>query len=781
MSALGTKLRRDLWRLKGQVLTIALVLACGFLALIMLRSTYQSLVAARDAYYVDYRFGDVFARLERAPDAVGHRLEALPGVARVYTRIVKDIMVPLATEPDPITGRIVTIPDDGVAPLGALYLRSGRLPVAGAADEAVILEQFAGAHGLVPGDRLPAVMNGQLRQLRIVGIALSPEYVLAMSGRGFGFDQRAFVVIWMLHGAVAPVFRLEGGFNDVVIKAEPGASIPAVLDAVDRELTGYGGFHAVGRDRQMSNYALTGELDSLRNLALIIPAVFLGVAAFLVNVVVSRLVFLERTQIAVLKAVGFTDRRIALHYLGLVASIALIGAVLGVGSGVRASHWMTDLYADFYRFPTRVYSVSPRVVVMTLAIGLLAAVTGALGAVFRIARMPPAQAMRPPAPLAYRKRLAEWLGLGRVLGPSALMVVREIERRPVRFLFSVAGIAMGIGMFIFGRFSWDSFDYLLDEIYLREHREDLTVTLSRPVPAGAIGELAKLPGVELAEGERTVGVRIHAGSRWRDIAITGYAPDAELHPPPAGLPDDGILVTDQLAEILQLRIGDVARVEILEGDWPVKEIVVRGVVDEAFGIQGHARADWLDHLLRVEPRVSTVLLRVAPGRLDEVRGRLKEVPAVVGVTSTERTLQSLREQTGGWMVTMTLILGLSAAAIAVGIVYNNARIALSLRSRDLATLRVLGFTRREISAVLLGELGAQVVCGVPLGLLVGTWWAQLFALTIDQEVMRLPVHIESTTYAIAAAIAVVSGAVSALLVRRKLDRLDLVEVLKASD
>ena len=781
MSVLDRKLRRDLWRLKGQVLTIALVLACGFLAIIMLRSTYHSILAARDRYYADYRFGDVFARLERAPDRVARRLEALPGVALVYPREVEDVMVAMPEAPDPISGRIVSIPDDGVPPLCDLYLRSGRLPAAGAADEAVILEQFAAAHHLVPGDRLPVVMNGQLHRLRIVGLAMSPEYVLALSNQGFGVDERAFVVIWMLRGTVAPVFRLEGGFNDVVIAGEPGASIPAVLDAVDRELARYGGFHAVGRDRQLSNFALTGELDNLRNLALVIPAIFLAVAAFLVNVVVSRLVFLERPQIAVLKALGFSDRRVAMHYLSLVGAIVAIGAVIGIALGAWSARWMTDLYASFYRFPTQGYRISPALIAGSLGIGLASAVTGALGAVLRIARMPPAQAMRPPAPLIYRRSLAERLGLGRVLGPAATMVMREIERRPVRFLFSTAGIAMGVGIFIFGRFSWDSFEYMFDEIYLREHHEDVTVALMRATPAGAIHELAQLPGVELAEGERRVPVRIRSGSRWRDTVIIGYAADATLHPPPGELPADGMLVTRELGDVLALHPGDVADVEILEGDWPVKRIAVRGFVDESFGLQAHARTAWLDHLLGVEPRVTTVVMRVTGDRLDDVRARLKQIPAVAGVSSKARIIENYRAQTGRSMFVMTMILGLSAAAISIGVVYNNARIALSLRSRDLASLRVLGFTRREISAVLLGELGVQVGFGVPLGLVFGTWLSRAYAATIDQEVMRFPLYISPASYAAAATIAIASGLLSALLVRRQLDDLDLVAVLKSSE
>jgi putative ABC transport system permease protein len=787
VNALDRKLGRDLWRLKGQVATIALVLACGMMAMIMLRSTWQSLLAARDTYYDAYRFGDVFAHVSRAPDAAAARLERIPGVMVVYPRIVEDVMVPLADEPDPVTGRILSIPDDGVPPLNALYMRAGRLPSAGSTDEAVILEQFATAHRLQPGALLPVVIDGHTRQIRIVGIALSPEYVLAMSGREMMADNRRFVVLWMPRSAVAPAFHLEGAFDDVVLQLAPGASVPDVLDAVDRELARYGGFHAIGRDKQLSNFALSGELGTLRSLALVIPTIFLLVAAFLVNVVVSRLVFLERTQIAVLKALGFTDRRIARHYLVLVALIVAIAAIVGIALGAWSARWMTDLYADFYRFPTKLHRIAPGLAAVTIAIGLVAAVVGALGSLRRITRMPPAEAMRPPAPLDYRRSLVERFAIGRVAGPAAMMVFREIERRPMRFAMSTLGIAMGVGIFILGRFSWDSFDHLMDETFVREHQEDVTVSFRRSRPAVAMRELEHLPGVELAEGQRIVPVRLRAGPRFRDTTITGMPVVPALRhlldhgTDPIQLPAAGIVITDELATRLGVRVGDRVDAEILEGSWPTRQLVVSGLIDEPFGLNAYARADWLASVLREDPRVSAVLLRVDPARTDELSHRLKELPEVLGVARTSHVIDRYREQTGESMLVITLILTLSAAAIATGVVYNNARIALSLRSRDLASLRVLGFTRREISNVLLGELGAQVALGIPLGLVLGRWGAGLFAAGIDREWVRFPLYTSPSTYATAAVIALVSGLASALLVRRKLDQLDLVGVLKSSE
>ncbi len=768
-------------------MTIALVLGCGVLAMVMLRSTWQSLLAARDSYYERYRFADVFANLTRAPEAELERLARLPGVASVSSRIVENVMVPIADEPDPVTGRMISIPDRGEPDLNRLYLRAGRLPDARAGDEVVVLEQFASAIGLKLGQRLPVVIDGRCRSLHVVGIALSPEFVIALAGFEMVADNRRFVVLWMARSAMAPAFRMEGAFNDVLFRLQPGASKAATLEAIDRELMRFGGVRAVDRSKQLSNYALSSELSILRTLAVVIPAMFLGVAAFLVNVVVSRLVFLERTQIAVLKALGFSNRRIAFQYLVMVAIIVGIGGVLGTGFGLLAGRWMTHLYDDFYRFPTKLFRVEFGVIAVSVGIGLVSAVAGALGAVRRVAGMAPAQAMQPPVPLAYRRSFIERLGVARVLGPAGMIALREIVRRRLRFVLSALGIAMGVAIFVMGRFSYDSFDHLMDDVFPRQHREDMTVVFSHARRQRALRELEHIPGVLAAEATRTVPIRIRVGSRWRDTAITGLTTPSEMRllldhgSTPMPLPDQGLVITDRLATLLGVQAGDVVEVELLEGDFSRRRLPIAGEIDEPFGLLAYASYDWLESVLGESPRVSSALLRIDDARLDDVRAHLKQLPAVLAVNRTAHVIERYRAQTGSAMVVMTLILTLSAAAICVGVVYNNARIAVSLRGRDLATLRVLGFTRREISTILLGELGAQVVVGIPLGLWIGRMISARFAASIDPEAVRFPLFISPTTYAAAALIGLVSAGVSALLVRRKLDRLDLVAVLKASE
>ncbi|MFO0728090.1 MAG: FtsX-like permease family protein [Myxococcota bacterium] len=787
MSALSKKMLRDLGHLKGQVATIAVVLACGIMAMLMLESTYSSLVDSREAYYAEERFADVFARLERAPMSVAARLEALPGVARVYDRIVKAVMLPLPDQPEPVTGRVVSIPNDELPPLNGLHITDGRLPDPDADEEVVLLDQFAKAHQLKVGDRLPVVLNGSLKELEIAGLGMSPEYIFAMAGHEVIADDKRFAVIWMRRASMAPIFQLEGAFNDVVLSLEPGAEPDKVLDAIDSVLEPYGGYHAITRDKQLSHAALTNELAQLRGMALWIPLIFLGVAAFLVNIVISRLILLERGQIAVLKALGYTSLRIALNYLGMVALIVFIGASVGVVLGAWSGQWMTNMYTSFFRFPRALHGMSAEQLVLAISVGLVAGVGSALFSVYRVTQMPPAEAMRPAAPTLYRRSFLSRMGLDRWVGPSVTMIARGIVRRPMRFIFSTTGIAMAVGIYIMGTFSWDSFGYLMNEVFPRQNRGDLQVVFAKPLPERAVRNLAHLPGVILAEGFHSLPVRLHAGARWRDGGIVAVPARAELRQvfhrleQRVDLPEDGVVMTDKMAEVLGVKVGDHVEAEVMEGSFPRKELAISALVDQPFGLQIFASREWLDRFLGEESRVNSASLLVEPAYQDEVRAKLKDMPMVLSCVSTGAIMDAYQKQTGTTVGVISMILALSAAAIAAGVVYNNARIALSTRSRDLASLRVLGYRRREISEILLGELASQVVLGIPLGCLLGRLWAILIASTIDVEALRFPLRIELSTYAVASMIALFAGVISALIVRRRLDSLDLVEVLKAAE
>lgn len=787
MKAINTKLWRDIARLKGQVLTIALVVAAGIASYVSMRSAWQSMETMRSSYYEGYRFADVFANLKRAPESVAERIAAIPGVAVVHTRVVKDVMLPVEGLPEPAIGRLISIPAGRDIPLNGLYLRAGRMPEPRRDDEVVVIESFANAHQLRPGDRIPAVINGRHRDLIVVGIGLSPEYVFPASPGDFAPDDRRLAIMWMDHDVLAPAFQMEGAFNDVSLRLQPNASEAEVIAELDRIVEPYGGLRAYARDKQVSNFILEGELEQQEKFSTVFPMIFLGVAAFLLNVVLSRLVSLQRQQIAVLKALGYSNLRIGLHYLQLVSIIVVIGALVGVAVGAWLGEGLTSLYGKYFRFPNEVYVLDFAIGATAVLVSLLAAVVGALGAVVRVARMPPAEAMRPPSPASYKVGLLERMGVGKVLGTSAMMVVRELHRRPLRLFLSSLGIAAAIAILVVGRFSMDSINYLMDTIIHEEQPGDMMVAFIEPIPASAVREIVHLPGVLDSEGNRAVPVRLRSGRLYRDTVIIGMAVNPRLRRVidrdvrEVALPEHGLAISRKLGEVLGLGVGDVIQVEIREGERPKRTMPVALLVDDTFGLQGYMRMPALHRLLGEELAVSLVYLRPDSNRIDELHRRLKELPKVASVTRKENTIQRIRDQMGQWMWIYTLILTAFALVIAVGVVYNNARVALSIRSRDLASLRVLGFTRREISSVLLGELAVQLVAALPLGLWLGTVGAAGIMSTMDPETYRMPIIISSQTYAFAIGVTTVAAIVSALLVRRKLDHLDLIAVLKTRE
>lgn len=787
-STLTRKLLRDIRGMGGQILTISLVVAAGVASFVALQSTWQALLDSRDRYYYEYRFGDVFVTLERAPEGFGEQLEAVPGVATAYTRLVAPVRIPLETGTQPPIGIVVGLPRDGRPALNDVLLRQGRMVEPGRADEALLLDVFAEVAGLAPGDTLPVVMEGVLRQVRITGLATSPEFVFASAPGGDPIpDDERFAVLWMDRASVAPAFQMEGAFNDAVFRLSPGASEETVIAELDRALEPYGGRGAVGRDRQRSNYFLQMRLDQLEALTRFVPLIFLGVAAFLLNVVLSRLVKLQRTEIAGLRALGYQNREIGGYYVRLVGLVVLLGTALGALLGGWMGQGITGFFTDFFRLPLLEYGVSPGTVVAALLVAFLFGALGAFVALRQILSLSPAEAMAPPAPSRYRPSLLERLGVGRLLGSSGRMVLREITRRPLRTGLSSLGIALAIAVVIASRFSVDGFDFIVENHYERSTRENVAVALTGPTLERATREVGAVPGVIRSEGLRSTPVRVRSQSRWRDVVFYGYQDDGELRQlldvggsatrPPSG----GVVLTGTLAEMLGVGPGDTVRVELREGRGGTHPVPVTGTVDEMFGLQGHMRLDDLNRLLGEGPTVNSVLLAIEPGTFSQVEARLATFPGVAQVTEKARTVQRIRELSAEPQRAMVFFLTLFGSIIAVGIVYNNARVALSVRARDLASLRVLGFTRKEISGILLGEMAVEVLVAIPFGLALGRLFSQLITRTLDLDEYRIPLMVTPETYAFAISMVLLAAVASALLVRRRLDRLDLIGVLKTRE
>ena len=788
MKALDRKVWRDLRLLWSQAITIALVVASGIGGFVGCLSAVDSLALAREAFYERGQFADVFALVKRAPDALARRLAEIDGVLVVQTTVEAGARITMPRSPDPVIGQLIGLDLRHGRSLNRVSLRSGRFPAPGSRPggelEAVVSEGFAQAHGLADGGAVTALVNGKQRQLRITGRALSPEYIFA--GLWGMPDLRAFGVFWVDEEELAAAVDMRGAWNRVALKLTPRASVQTVTEEATRLLAPFGGLPAHGRAEQASHAMLDNEIREQQVLGTVLPAIFLAVAAFLLHVVAARLVATQREQVAALKALGYPNRTIAWHYLKLMAPMVGGGFLLGLALGDWMAHGLMGLYDDVFRFPVFEHRLAPSLVATALGVVAITGVLGTLTAIGATVRLQPAEAMRPPAPGHYRRSLLERLPRVRT-GPALRMILRNVERRPLRAAVTVGGIAASVAIVIIGTFFRDAIEVIVDANFNVGMRSDIALWVVDPVDAGAARLLARLPGVLQVEAGRRVSVRFVHGQHSESGFILGHAAPPELQRVvdvdrrPVAIPRDGLLMSDRLADKLRLRVGDLVTVEVREGRRLVREVVVERTVRDMMGLNAYMDRRSLNRLLREGDVATQFNLRVPGAAAHTVLQATQEMPRVAGAFSKATMLRNMEEVTARNILIISSILTAFAAVIAVGVVYNNARIALAERSWELASLRVLGFTRAEVSVLLLGELALAIAVAIPLGMVLG--WALTHGLV---ELMRsdqffFPVVIRPRTYALAALCVVAAGAASAMVVRQRIDRLDMVAALKTRE
>ncbi|ACB75488.1 ABC transporter permease [Opitutus terrae] len=787
MPPLDRKLIRDLASMKGQMTAVALVMVCGLMMMIMARSLIRSLEVERDVYYGDHRFADVFADLKRAPNSLRARLAEIDGVGAVETRVTGAVVLDLPGMKEPADGQILSIPDDRPQQLNLLYLRSGRLPELGSRNEVVVSEAFADAHGFSPGDTIDATIYGARQRLRIVGIGLSPEFVFEARAGETVPDPQRFGVFWMNERELAMAFDLDGAFNNVVLDVAPGANTRTVLAEVDRLLEPYGGRVAYDRKDHFSNRQLEDELAGLRVAAAAYPTVFLSIAAFMTSAALTRVIRLQREQIAQLKAFGYSSLDVGVHYLKFALVIVVAATLLGSIGGFWLGSAVVELYHKFYRFPGLVFRPEWPSVILALLASAGTSLLGVAGAVRQAVRLPPAEAMRPEPPADFKPSALERLGLQRLVSPAFRMALRNLERKPWQAFFTALGLVFATAIPIIPGAIRDGITYLMDFQWSLAQRQDVTVSLIEPGSAKALSAIASLPGVINTEPFRAVPARLRFGPRDHRVAITGLPRETRLNrvldvnAQPASLPISGLLLSEKLAELLAIKPGDPIRIEVQEGRRPVLDTFVAGTITDFAGVAAYMEIGALRRLLREGNTVSGAHLTIDRVRWDDFLAAVKEAPRIGALIITAASRKSFNDTVADMMGTIQTIYFTFAVIVAFGVVYNGARIALSERTRDLATLRVIGFTNREIATVLVGELGLLTLLALPFGLWLGSELARLIVEASSTETVRLPLVLTTRTYATAVLIVLVSSGFSFAVVSRRLKHLDLLGVLKARD
>lgn len=787
LSHLDRKLWRDLRRMKGQAVAVSLVMACGLAMFVMSRSLIHSLTSTRDAYYQAHRFAELFAGLKRAPQSLAARIRAIPGVAAVETGLSVQVTLDIPGLDEPATGLVRSIPDHRTPELNRLFLRAGRWLEPAERGAVLVGEAFAEANRLHPGDRISMVMNGRRERLSIAGIVLSPEYVFESRPGSALPDNRTYGIFWMSEEQLSAAFDLTGAFDTVALSMAPGAVERRVLADLDRLLLPYGGRGSFGRAEHPSHVRVEDEIRVLTILSFGFPLVFLGVAAFMTNAVLSRLLTLQREQIAILKAFGFGNREIVVHYLKFAFVFVVGGTLLGSLGGIALGHRLVEMYHLFFRFPELSFSLDRSALAGALLIAALAATVGVLGSVRRAARLPPAEAMRPEPPSSYRPAFVERFRVGHLFSNTFRIAVRNLERKPLQALLTVAGLALATGILIVPNCFRDSVAHILDFQWDTVQRQDVSVGLVEPDGEKVRHPLRNLPGVMEVEPFRHSLARVRFGPRQRQVLVRGMEPGG-IHDRVidegdrlVAIPDSGLVASAKLAEVLGFSPGDRLRVEFLEGRRRTVELTVVGLSYDFTGLGLVMNRHALNRALGEGDLITGASFRVDRSRWADFLRALKEQPRVSWVVVKESLRENFRATTAASINLIQSIYMVFATIVAFGVVYNNTRISLAERGRELATLRVIGFSQAEVGAVLVTELVLLALVAVPLGLLLGTGLARGILSAVNTETVRLPIVLTLGNYAFAVATVTVASTLSTLVVLRMLRNLDLVGALKAPE
>lgn len=787
VSTLYKKLWREAWQLRGQLLSIALVVSTGVMSVVTMRGSYDTLVAAQADYYREMRFADAWSYLVRAPKSLVADIENIPGVNVVDTRVNFQATLDLDEIGIPARGQFISVPEIGRPLLNDIVIKKGRYVALGGSDEVIVSENFAVARGLQPGNSIRVILNGRARNLDIVGIAISPEQSYVVPPGSLFPEDDKFGIFWMSREVLGPAFDMDGAFNEVFVSLSSDANTLAVLTRLDELLAPYGGLGAYARKDQASHVIMQGELDQNRVMGSAIPAVFLVVAAFLLHLVLGRLISTQRGEIAVLKAFGYTNAEIGRHFLSFAIMTVLLGTMIGTFGGVYLGRLYINLYGEYFDFPNLQYELSLSLLLIAVSACIAGALSGAWLAIKKAVDLPPAEAMRPEAPANFKAGIFERLGMSRFLSSSARMIVRNVERKPAQGLMSSLGVAMSIAILTIGMFMYDGVNYLMELQFQVIQREDLTVSFNEIVNDSVRYDLEKLEGVAYVETFRNSAARFRFGHKKEEVGIQGMEPESQLRRivnadgKVLPVPTTGVVVSRILANRLGVTNGDLVQIEMLEGNRRFTELTISGVVDDFLGVSAYMSKESLAHLTREKSAVSGAYLLVDEGKLDLVSAKLKEAPVIASVVSPDAMLASFEKQMAeSLLIGVGFLLGF-AGVIAVGVIYNGARISLSERGRELASLRVMGFHKSEVATLLLGEQAVITIFAIPLGWFIGYWISYLVAISLQTDLYRIPFVIEQRTYLISAGLVVAAALASGLIVKRQLDRFKIVDVLKTRE
>ncbi len=440
------KLLRDVRHRKGALLALGLIIMIGVAVYVSMAAVYRDLDGSRERYYRNQRLADFYVDLKRSPAWAIDLVKNIPNVRAVRGRVNMGVLIDLPNKDEPISGTSISMPLDRAPVINDLMLRSGTWFSGEDAQEVILNDAFARANGLKPGNRIKVTLLDRQHDLLVVGTAMSPEFVYLMSAdSGIAPDPERFGVMYMPERFLQESCDLSGAYNQFIglVYDTSDIMVDNTLELISDRLDMYGVTNTTAARNQISVNFLDSELHGLKVTSTITPAIFLGVAALVLNVLMGRMVVQQRSIIGTLMALGYTPAAIMRHYLAFAVFVGTVGGCAGVVFGLYLQTVFVRIYRTFFALPSIDAHIYPDILCQGLAISVIFAVAGTIRSVRTASKLTPAEAMQPPPPEKGGTIILEYIPvLWQRLPFRWKMIMRTVFRNPFRSTVSIVATTL---------------------------------------------------------------------------------------------------------------------------------------------------------------------------------------------------------------------------------------------------------------------------------------------------------------------------------------------------
>lgn len=785
MGILNRKLIRDLWQIKGQFISVLVVVIIGVMFYTGINAGYRNLSGASEKYYSDYRFADLWATFYKAPESVEQKAQALPFVKMATGRVVQDVNIGISGQNAVI--RLITLPDVKKDIVNDIVIQSGKYFSDADSNQCLVEEGFFKAHGLKEGDYIYPVINGNEVKLKVIGSVISPEYVYALKDASeLVADYNKFGIVFVKKSFGQAVLGLDGMVNSLGMTVKEGTDIGKAKDDIEKLFREYGVTAVTDRDAQVSYKLVSEKMKGYQSLGTAFPVIFFIVAAVIIFITMGRMVENQRVQIGVLKAFGFSDLQVLVHYLSFSALIAILGSVIGSILGVFLGKGFTGLINQYFVFPNPQAKMYPDLVIPASLLTLFFCLLAGYNSCKRAFAIMPSEAMRPRSPMKGRKILIERIGiLWRNLEYTWKMILRNIFRYKRRALLTSIGVIFATAITVFALGEKNSMDHLVAQQYTNIQNYDIKVSFTRFMSKEELNTIRGISHVVKLEPVVETGVELSNGWRKKDTGFTALIDNPQMYRAadkegnPVRLPHNGILIPDKLARALDVKPGDMVSIKSFLPGREKKEVPVKGIIAQYLGTSAYSSMDSVNLILGEGGIANSVVLKIDSASSEkQVIDALKKMPAVGSVQSKTEAMNNLVSNLGAMTSAIGFMIFL-ASVLSVAVIYNIATISIFERQRELAMMKVLGFKDSEVRRLVFNENYLITLFGILIGLPLGSLLGGSMMASYESDAYTFPFLVGGRSYVLAAILIIGFTAIANFILMKKISRIGMVEVLKS--